>query len=1425
MKKRMLWLICVIVILGFALPVGAQTPAPGELRSRFADPPAGYGPVPLWWWDADELQMDRLEWQLDQLKAQGVNSTCVIYLEPNEGEPPYFSDAWWDIWCDVVEECEERDMTIWFYDQIGFGSAGWQRELAEEHPDLAGQNLDCMEKRVEGDQKVTLKVPSGADLVSASACKVKDGVLNPESTVELGDQVKDGTLTWQAPSGEWLVSMVIARGTGLLDPLDRNATDLLIDELYMEYERHCGDALGSTIPGSFQDELVVWGGRGRRSGMLPWTDNFAREFRRRKGYDLLPALPALWHDVGKRTPKVRIDYWDVVVALAEERFYEPIYDWHEERDMLVTHDQWGRRSMQRQTTRYGDYYRTQSWYQGPGYDDAGRHPVGTRNFRDAKLSSSIAHLYERPRVWCEAFHSSGWGLTPAEMTAWSNENWAFGATLYDKHGLYYSTYDGWWEWAPPSAHFRQPYWRHYHRFAHYITRLSYLLSRGVHRCDAAVLYPVTTMQAGLSAGRNFSDHAKAAENAAWTLGETMFRRALDMDYIDHGSIARAKVEGGKLLVAGEAYRALVLPAARTVRRSTVKKALEFCRAGGLVVASDGLPVNSVEAGRDDPELARMVERIFGTTAAEAREKGKVRQSFPNGGTAVFVGDELEGVTDLVTGAIQRDFVPTSNDAYVLHRKIGRLDAYFVFNIRDEAIMLDAFCRTQGTPQIWDAWDGTVAQHHRFQPVGNGVRLRLHMEPHEAKVVVFDPEENRPAVTGDELYKVHGLNNAGSVVEGTTRSGGPVTAEVQRDGKEKQLSGNAPSPAPTIALNGKWNFEVIPTMDNRWGDFRMPPTDQKIGPEARQFKYAEADEEEVAWHKKGLDDSGWATATYSFGPHFLKLGPVPAGADTKALEKNLSDAESIDTDRKVQVDGKKVSWSRYVFSKKLGIQDDPVAGRWLGMKKKVPEEFIDLGRHKPGTTFYMWTAVVAPERMKSNLLVGPAKCAAWLNGEKVLDGSSGGSARVNLRKGANPLLVKLVAGGGNLRAHAVVSSQHAPTFTPATPWIWHPEIPDGEVDCYFRRTFKLDEDVANAHLRITCDNSYKVYVNGSRVGSDAGYDTNIWSTVELYDVSELLHRGRNVISVEARNLGGAGGLIARLDAEFDGRSLRLRTGPEWRCSPEAQEGWLHADFDDSGWSRSEEVARAGAGPWSDHRLELQREEQKEGPVRLRWFEDTRRLAYDIMPESRPKALWYRFTAPPGMRSMEVVARGDLQAWVDGKKATVEEHPALYRVKPASPRQETAQVALRVEPSMRSYGGAAIPEPVKFSCGTGRAAPGKWSELGLSTYSGAVRYSREFKLNSKHLEQALILDLGQVACTAEVHVNGEHAGTCIAPPWHVDISDSVREGTNEVEIVVTNTLANHFSVGRPSRYILEGQTLSGLLGPVQIRALPRVRLDAE
>ena len=99
--------------------------------------------------------------------------------------------------------------------------------------------------------------------------------------------------------------------------------------------------------------------------------------------------------------------------------------------------------------------------------------------------------------------------------------------------------------------------------------------------------------------------------------------------------------------------------------------------------------------------------------------------------------------------------------------------------------------------------------------------------------------------------------------------------------------------------------------------------------------------------------------------------------------------------------------------------------------------------------------------------------------------------------------------------------------------------------------------------------------------------------------------------------------------------------------------------------------------------------------------------------------------------------------------------------------------------------------------------------MQSYSGGAWYRKTVTLPSA---KRVTLDLGAVAATAEVRVNGQPAGIRISPPWQFDLSKVAKPGENRIEVLVHNTLANHYTT-IPTRY--RGTPTSGLLGPVTLQ----------
>ena len=106
------------------------------------------------------------------------------------------------------------------------------------------------------------------------------------------------------------------------------------------------------------------------------------------------------------------------------------------------------------------------------------------------------------------------------------------------------------------------------------------------------------------------------------------------------------------------------------------------------------------------------------------------------------------------------------------------------------------------------------------------------------------------------------------------------------------------------------------------------------------------------------------------------------------------------------------------------------------------------------------------------------------------------------------------------------------------------------------------------------------------------------------------------------------------------------------------------------------------------------------------------------------------------------------------------------------------------------------------------PGDWAQVaGWETFAGTLHFCSEFILDEQQSGQPLFLDLGEVGDIAEVLLNGQQVGVCAWAPYVLRIDPHYQAGRNQLEVRVTNSIANFY----------EGvQARSGLLGIVRICA---------
>lgn len=842
---------------------------PKRLFDNFQNPPRGYGNVPFYWWQGDSLTEQRLSAQLDILSKAPIDGFSISYahtapevdtLEAKKGygfagntepgSPALFSDKWWDILKWYAKECQKYGMQVGLDDYtFGWPNNGYYPDQIRDLPEM---------KNYKGKLKIVTHEVEGGHVFEAKLSKSFLTAVAWPGAIDLKSSIKSNVLKWKAPvKKSYKVYVISTESDFAIHP---NHGEKLVDLYLREFERRLTSEELKGLNYFFQDELTY------PLTMLTWSDDFPAEFMKRKNYDILPYLPALVDNIGSQTPKIRLDYSEVLVDLAEERYFEPIYNWHKEKGLIYGSDNHGRG---KDPLAYVDYFRANGWYTAPGNDA----PARGSSFIETKVSSSIAHLNKRPRTWLESFHSMGWGSSASWLREQIDHHFVAGGNLVCMHGLYYSTHGGWWEWAPPCFHFRMPYWEHMTAWLKYVERMSYILSQGTHVCDIALMYPSESMQA--------YPEAKAA--STFKLALDLSEHGLDYDFIHFKPLREATFQNGYMKMAEEKYKVLVLSDIWACHHTTLQKTLEHFRRGGVVIATGRLPMATTLEGEHSTEVNKILLELFGDSVARQQH---IVQTNISGGKSVYLASE--DVVSNIRKLILPDFVPSEGRGRVLHRKIGDKDIYMLTEVPQNS---NCFFRAKGNVELWNAFTGEKEGLSALKQDKDGTYLKMPQGSSQSYLVVFSKEKS-----ADILPSV-----------------------------EKRL-------LREVTLSGEWEIEYRPTLDNTWGDYRLPASKECIGTETPIVKYKRASDVHADSILTDYQDSFWKESVCGYGIQ----------AEHLALSSSIDFGEAVK-----QVLTERTKWNIYEFSWQYGVWDNPGPQGFHGLKSRVSNEFLVLnsGAHE------------------------------------------------------------------------------------------------------------------------------------------------------------------------------------------------------------------------------------------------------------------------------------------------------------------------------------------------------------------------------------------------------------------------------------------------------------------------------------------------
>ena len=422
-----------------------------------------------------------------------------------------------------------------------------------------------------------------------------------------------------------------------------------------------------------------------------WAPDFAAEFARRRGYDLLPHLPALAAGTGVDAARLREDWGRTLTELVEERFLAPLAEWAHEHGTRLRVQGYGIPPASVSSNAVADL---------PDGEGA-----QWRQLTPSRWAASAAHQQQRAVTSSETWtwlHSPAYRATPLDLKVEADRHFLQGITQLVGHG-WPSTppgepYPGWRFYAAGAYTDANPWWIVMPDVTRYLQRVSHVLRQGTPATDVGIYLPSADAFAGTRLG-----HLHLLDLLRVQIGDSLIGRVIDAGYafdlIDDAALRSASVDSGgveapepaqaTLVSGGGRYRLLLLPDVEAMPLEVLRRIESFVRSGGRVVATGRLP--SRVPGRDkdgaSADLRRLATQLFEGSS----------------GRAALVSGEVA-----LEAAMHRMLPPQLrvqggvSDIGFAARRVGEHDLYFVANTAntERRVMLTA--RTKATSAEW--WD-------------------------------------------------------------------------------------------------------------------------------------------------------------------------------------------------------------------------------------------------------------------------------------------------------------------------------------------------------------------------------------------------------------------------------------------------------------------------------------------------------------------------------------------------------------------------------------------------------------------------------------------------------------------------------------------------------------------------------------------------
>lgn len=788
---------------------------------EFKNPPKTARPMVRWWWTGLDVEKEELVKEVQELDETGFLGAEIqvfmigspSYLENLDKERALRSHRFMQPYyylCikTILEEASKKGMII----DLTIGSS-WPTGGTHISKEESMKTLLIGEQTIEGpfhysgDLPKIIRPPNlghykkvnfenNLKLEAIIAAKptgepgridynnVQTAFLDIDSILDLTEKVTPkGNLEWDVPIGLWQIFVFYSSPSGARPLLDCRSSlekdSLVLDHLSSKSIRKHLDAhigmgkkyfskhFGKTLRAIFTDSLEL-------SSDWLWTDDFFKQFKKKRGYDLKKFLPICFvpnrdntyrnSRLGGDTPtfdfedgsgeRIRYDLELTISDLFLEQYVQTITEWTSKNRLKNRIQAYGIRADTIRAYSISDIPETEQLYAG-----------GIIDF--LKFAGSAGLIYEKRLITAEysVWNQRDYLTTPLKMKVAADRLFISGINQLIYHGFPYDNpsfpYPGYSGFSTPylprivnySSNFNRnnPFWEFFPIINDYITRCQFVLQRGRTKSSILIYYPLFNYNDSVlkqeelvggylddddtpikkdQVGGNLKEWEKFDINDKWTLfmlslTDILTRKGYFYTHINEIGILESIGKNNKLIIGQSKFDVLILLNIEKISLKLAVKLQNLANEGIRILFLKKLPLlqnGFLNYKENDEKIETLINNLINLGYAYyLKDINEVPE---------FLRTELNINPTLI-------FEEDQSTIHYIHKKTKKSDYFFLRHSTNQPKeVIVKFPIWNKIPFILDPWTGDVKQATQYEKLENSIKMNLYFEAYGSKLIEF-----------------------------------------------------------------------------------------------------------------------------------------------------------------------------------------------------------------------------------------------------------------------------------------------------------------------------------------------------------------------------------------------------------------------------------------------------------------------------------------------------------------------------------------------------------------------------------------------------------------------------------------------------------------------------------------------------------------